>query len=227
MRAIGVAAGHGFDDLLSRRLGRAQREDQEHHADREQHDAENLHWLHDDPLAALLHRADTEDSELLRDLLCGLCVSVVNASAPAGKPCRGAPTCLRVGGVAQAVAQEVEGQHHDDHRQHRHAAARDRARPRLMFWASFSSTPQLVIGGRRPRPRNYSAVSPRIMHGMESVAEAIRWLDEAGQQMAHDDAPRARRPSAAPRRRSPPRAATEAWTGRRGPGPVQVEQTRG
>ena len=49
-----------------------------------------------------------------------------------------------------------------------------------MFCASFSSTPQLVIGGRRPRPRNDSAVSPRIMPGIDRVAEAIRWLMKLG-----------------------------------------------
>ena len=44
----------------------------------------------------------------------------------------------------------------------------------LMFWASFSNTPQLVIGARKPIPKKLSAVSPRIMVGMERVAEAIR-----------------------------------------------------
>ncbi len=33
--------------------------------------------------------------------------------------------------------------------------------------ASCSSTPQLVSGGRRPRPSQLSAVSARIMPGME------------------------------------------------------------
>ena len=49
-----------------------------------------------------------------------------------------------------------------------------------MFCASFSSTPQLVIGGRSPSPRKDNAVSPRIMLGIESVAEAIRWLVKLG-----------------------------------------------
>ena len=49
-----------------------------------------------------------------------------------------------------------------------------------MFCASLSSTPQLVIGGRSPRPRNDSAVSPRIIDGMARVAEAIRWLMKFG-----------------------------------------------
>ena len=38
-----------------------------------------------------------------------------------------------------------------------------------MFCASLRSTPQLVTGGRRPRPRNERAVSPRIMLGTDSV----------------------------------------------------------
>src|SRR5947207_223648 len=49
-----------------------------------------------------------------------------------------------------------------------------------MFCASLSNTPQLVIGGRSPRPRNDSAVSPRIMPGMTSVADAIKWLIKLG-----------------------------------------------
>ena len=49
-----------------------------------------------------------------------------------------------------------------------------------MFCASFSKTPQLVIGGRSPRPRKDSAVSPRIMPGITRVAEAIRWLIKLG-----------------------------------------------
>ena len=49
-----------------------------------------------------------------------------------------------------------------------------------MFWASASSTPQEVMGGRSPRPRKESAVSPRIMAGIDSVAEAMRWLAKLG-----------------------------------------------
>ncbi len=44
----------------------------------------------------------------------------------------------------------------------------------LMFCASLSSTPQLVIGGRNPSPRKDSAVSPRIMLGITNVADAIK-----------------------------------------------------
>ena len=62
-----------------------------------------------------------------------------------------------VRGVARAVAEEVVGQHGDAHREHR------QDEPRLMptvctFWASLSSTPQLVTGARSPRPRNDSEV---------------------------------------------------------------------
>ena len=49
-----------------------------------------------------------------------------------------------------------------------------------MFCASERSTPQLVIGGRSPRPRKESAVSARIMEGIDSEAEAIRWLVKFG-----------------------------------------------
>src|SRR6266481_3486687 len=50
----------------------------------------------------------------------------------------------------------------------------------LMSVASFSSTPHEVMGGRSPRPRNDSAVSARIIEGMLSVAEAMRWLMKPG-----------------------------------------------
>jgi hypothetical protein len=62
-----------------------------------------------------------------------------------------------------------------------------------MFCASVRRTPQLVIGGRSPSPRNDSAVSPRIIPGIKSVAEAIRWLMNAGimwrQITRHGEAP--------------------------------------
>ena len=44
----------------------------------------------------------------------------------------------------------------------------------LMSVASFSSTPHEVMGGRSPRPRNDSAVSARIIDGIDRVADAIR-----------------------------------------------------
>ena len=43
-----------------------------------------------------------------------------------------------------------------------------------MFCASVRSTPQEVIGGRKPSPRKESAVSARIIEGIERVSEAIR-----------------------------------------------------
>ena len=49
-----------------------------------------------------------------------------------------------------------------------------------MFWASFNSTPQLTIGARRPKPRKLSAVSPKIISGIDSVAEAMMWLAKLG-----------------------------------------------
>ena len=49
-----------------------------------------------------------------------------------------------------------------------------------MFCASLSSTPQLIAGERRPIPRKLSAVSPRIMPGIASVAEAMMWLRKDG-----------------------------------------------
>ena len=42
-----------------------------------------------------------------------------------------------------------------------------------MFCASCSSTPQLIAGGRRPRPRNDSDVSLMMMAGIASVVAAM------------------------------------------------------
>ena len=42
-----------------------------------------------------------------------------------------------------------------------------------MFWASWRRTPQLMVGGRRPRPRKLSDVSARIIAGIERVIEAM------------------------------------------------------
>ena len=44
------------------------------------------------------------------------------------------------------------------------------------FCASLSSTPQLVMGVLIPSPRKLSAVSPRIIEGMVSVAITSTWL---------------------------------------------------
>ena len=49
-----------------------------------------------------------------------------------------------------------------------------------MFWASCSSTPQLIAGERRPRPRKLSAVSLRIIPGIASVSAAMMWLRKEG-----------------------------------------------
>jgi hypothetical protein len=42
-----------------------------------------------------------------------------------------------------------------------------------MFWASCRSTPQLIAGGRMPRPRKLSEVSLMIMTGMARVLAAM------------------------------------------------------
>ena len=58
-----------------------------------------------------------------------------------------------VGGVAQAVAEEVEGEHGDDHRERRGATARAPVATARMFCASCSSTPQRDDRRLSPRPR--------------------------------------------------------------------------
>ena len=49
-----------------------------------------------------------------------------------------------------------------------------------MFCASCSSTPQLIAGGRRPRPRKLSDVSLMMIAGIASVVAAMMWLMNEG-----------------------------------------------
>ena len=49
-----------------------------------------------------------------------------------------------------------------------------------MFCASCSSTPQLIAGGRSPRPRKESDVSLMIMAGSASVVAAMMWQRNDG-----------------------------------------------
>ena len=56
------------------------------------------------------------------------------------------------------------------------------------FCASCSSTPQLMAGGRRPRPRKLSDVSLMIIAGSASVVAAMMWLEERRHHVAEDDA---------------------------------------
>ena len=56
-----------------------------------------------------------------------------------------------------------------------------------MFCASCSSTPQLIAGGRRPRPRKLSVVSLMIMAGSARLTAAMMWLEERRHHVAEDD----------------------------------------
>ena len=49
-----------------------------------------------------------------------------------------------------------------------------------MFWASWSRTPQLIAGGRRPSPRKLSDVSLMMIAGIASVVAAMMWLMNDG-----------------------------------------------
>ena len=80
-----------------------------------------------------------------------------------------------VGGVAQTVAQEVERQYGKDPGKAANNSQGEMATA-WMFCASLSSTPQLMAGGRDPRPRKLNAVSAMIMAGRASVVAAIIWL---------------------------------------------------
>ena len=44
-----------------------------------------------------------------------------------------------------------------------------------MFWASCSSTPQLIAGGRKPSPRKLNEVSLMMIAGKASVVAAMIW----------------------------------------------------
>src|SRR5262249_57415950 len=50
------------------------------------------------------------------------------------------------------------------------------------FWACCRSTPQLMAGGRRPRPRKLSAVSLTIMAGRGRGGAAVMWGLKEGTQ---------------------------------------------
>src|SRR4029450_341336 len=89
------------------------------------------------------------------------------------------PSAVGISRVAHAVAHELIGQ------VTRITGIKGRISPQftattLMSVASLSSTPHEVMGGRRPNPRKLKAVSARIIEGMESVAEAMRWLMKPG-----------------------------------------------
>src|SRR3989442_10921038 len=49
-----------------------------------------------------------------------------------------------------------------------------------MFCASWRRTPQLIAGGRIPRPRNERDVSLMIIAGMASVLVAMIWERKVG-----------------------------------------------
>ena len=48
------------------------------------------------------------------------------------------------------------------------------------FWACCNKTPQLMAGGRRPRPRKLRAVSLTIIAGRARVVAAMIWLMNDG-----------------------------------------------
>ena len=77
-------------------------------------------------------------------------------------------SAVRIGGVAQAVAQEVERQDRDDHR-HRGSSSHGEIASVWTFCACCSITPQEIAGGRRPRPRKLSEVSLMIIAGSARV----------------------------------------------------------
>ena len=76
-----------------------------------------------------------------------------------------AASAVGVASVAEAVADEAEGEH-----RHHHEQAGDQEPGGVREVSpSLSSAPQLTAGGRMPSPRKLSEVSPRIIHGMRSV----------------------------------------------------------
>ena len=79
---------------------------------------------------------------------------------------------VRVGGVAQAVAEQVERQHRQDD-EAPGMSSHGACATVWMFCASCRSTPQLIAGGRMPSPRKLSEVSLMIMTGMASVLDAM------------------------------------------------------
>ena len=84
-----------------------------------------------------------------------------------------------IGGIAQAVAHQVERQHRDDDDEPG-ISSQGASASVWIFCASCSSTPQLIAGGRMPRPRNDSDVSLMIITGMASELVAMMWLRNVG-----------------------------------------------
>ena len=86
---------------------------------------------------------------------------------------------MPVGGVAQTIAEEIEGQDDQDDRYGRDEQPGESATV-CTFCACCRSTPQLMAGGRKPRPRKLSAVSPMTIAGSASVVAAMMWLRKSG-----------------------------------------------
>ena len=78
---------------------------------------------------------------------------------------------IGIGRVAQAVAEEVQGEHRRDDREAGEEQPR-RGRHGVMFCASLQQdAPADTTGGCRPMPRKESAVSARIIAGIASVID--------------------------------------------------------
>ena len=129
-----------------------------------------------------------------------------------------------VGGVAQTVAEEVERQHRDDDGDAPGSRSQGAVAMARMFWASCSSTPQLIAGGAG-RGRGSSGPSrPGSSRGSARRHRGDDVADEGGHHVAEMmrgslGAVELARPS-----RNPPRAAT--GTGRAPPGRDPVQPIR-
>ena len=54
------------------------------------------------------------------------------------------------------------------------------------FCASWSKTPQLIAGARKPSPIKLRPVSAKMIAGIAKVNDAMIWLKNEGRHMAED-----------------------------------------
>src|SRR5258707_1278281 len=101
-----------------------------------------------------------------------------------------------------------------------------------MFCASCSRTPQLMAGGRMPRPRKESEVSLMIITGMASELGAMMWLRKVGTmwrrliRMRQQPARRAATPKSSPRKARETARASRRRVGRDDQMQLGLEQAK-
>ena len=108
--------------------------------------------------------------------------------APVIVPALHASVFIGVGGIAQSVAEEVERQHGDDHRERRAGSSQGAWRRRGCSAPPAAARPSSRPAACSPMPRKHSAVSARIIAGIASVSDGDDVAHERGHHVPPDDA---------------------------------------